>query len=333
MLSMFMILIIHANMVSLARPSSMDLSNNPLAVITRYFFESIGIVSVDVFVMISGWFLVKTRTKSVLSFLYQIFFFWGGGYLIMLLTGNAELSVKGLLTCFSFTSWDWFIKAYLVLFIISPILNTFIQSTSEKVMRNVIIWFFVFMCTYGWIGGASRFFVGGYGPLSFIGLYLLSNYAHNAKDNIDVPIFIKRLFCFDKYVDLSIFLTTVVLNTIVGIFALKWGIDIYSLIYAYINPLVIIGALYFLLFFSKLEIKQSSIINWLAASSFSVYLLHSQIDIRPFFTEHIQNIYEMHNGISVVGLIALYLVIVYIFSVLIDQIRIITWNHLSKNIK
>lgn len=320
-------------MVSLARPTSVELSDNPLAVITRYFIESIGIISVDVFVMISGWFLINTRTKGVLSFLYQILFFWGGGYIIMLLLGNAELSVKGLLTCFAFTSWDWFIKAYLVLFIISPILNTFIQCTSEKIMRNVITWFFVFMCTYGWVGGASRFFIGGYGPLSFIGLYLLSNYARNAKNNNDVPIVIKRLFCFDKYTDLLIFLITVAVNTIIGIFALKENINIYSLIYAYINPLVIIGALYFLLFFSKLELKQNSIINWLAASSFSVYLLHSQIDIRPFFTEHIQNIYEMHNGIVVVGLIALYLVFVYLVSVLIDQIRIITWNHLSKNIK
>ena len=320
-------------MVSLARPSNVDLINNPLSVITRYLFESIGIISVDVFVLISGWFLIKTRIKNVLSFFYQIIFFWGGLYIIMLLTGNSKFSIDGILTCIAFSGGDWFIKAYIVLFIISPILNAFIQHSTDKLRRNVIFWFFVFTCTYGWLGGARRFFVNGYGPLSFVGLYLLSNYARNAKDNDEIPEWIKKFFCFNKFTDLAIFLLTVSVNTIVGLIGLKENINIYGCVYAYINPLIIIGALYFLLFFSKLNIKQNSIINWLAASSFSVYLLHSQIDTRPFFNEHIQYLYEMHNGILVVGLIALYLIIVYIISVLIDQIRIITWNLLSKNIK
>ena len=77
-IAMFMILVIHANMISLTRPVSMDFYNSPIPTITRYFIESLGIVGVDIFVMISGWFLVNTRIKSFLSIGFQIIMLWGG---------------------------------------------------------------------------------------------------------------------------------------------------------------------------------------------------------------------------------------------------------------
>ena len=78
MIAMFMILLIHANMVSLPHPTTGELISTPLPTITRYFFESFGIVGVDIFVLISGWFLINTRAKSFYSFFFQILALWGG---------------------------------------------------------------------------------------------------------------------------------------------------------------------------------------------------------------------------------------------------------------
>jgi surface polysaccharide O-acyltransferase-like enzyme len=78
-ISMFMILVIHANFVALPKISYEELMSNTTPSVVRYFIESIGIVAVNVFVFISGWFGVRTRTKSVLSFIYQILFFLVGG--------------------------------------------------------------------------------------------------------------------------------------------------------------------------------------------------------------------------------------------------------------
>lgn len=174
-LSMFMVLMIHANFVSLPRPLCDALAAAPAPTTFRYFVESLGIVCVDVFVLISGWFRVNTNVKSVLKFVFQVFFFWIGGYVACLAIGKAELSFDGVLNCFAFTSWDWFVKAYVVLYIIAPILNAFVDCSSERQHRNVLIAFFLFQSTYGWLGGA-RFFMNGYGPLAFIGLYLLAQY-------------------------------------------------------------------------------------------------------------------------------------------------------------
>lgn len=78
-ISMFMILVIHANFVSLPKIEYEELINNTEPSVMRYFIESFGIVAVNVFVFISGWFGIRTRTKSILSFIYQILFFVGGG--------------------------------------------------------------------------------------------------------------------------------------------------------------------------------------------------------------------------------------------------------------
>ena len=334
-IAMFMILVIHANMISLTRPVSMDFHNSPIPTITRYFIESLGIVGVDIFVMISGWFLVKTRTKSFLSIGFQIIMLWGGAYLVFLSAGKAELSVKNVMEVIMFTRWDWFVKSYVILMIIAPVLNTFVKNSTERLQRNVLLGFFAFSSTYGWLGGANRFFVDGYGPLLFIGLYLLSHYVHCIVESQCALGRIKKLFSFNKIYDLLIFFICITMNTLIGISGLYMGVNIYGKVYAYTNPITIIAALYLLLFFSKIEMKSNRIVNVLAAGSFAVYLLHSQVDIRPFFNSGVQFLFASFNGVSCILLIFIFLVLVYIVSVMMDFPRLWIWNILSKkyNIK
>lgn len=94
MIAMFMILVIHANMVSLPHPTTDDLLSNTIPTITRYFIESFGIVGVDIFVLISGWFLINTRAKSFYSFFFQILMLWGGVFFTYALHGECATFSK-----------------------------------------------------------------------------------------------------------------------------------------------------------------------------------------------------------------------------------------------
>ncbi len=320
-LAMFMVLVIHANFISLPRPLADELAVAPASTVFRYFLESLGIVSIDVFVLISGWFGINTNVKRVLHFIFRILFFWIGGYVACLLLGRANLSWEGILECFAFTRWDWFIKAYGVLFIIAPVLNIFVENASEKLHRNVVMAFLLFQFSYGWLGGAASFFVSGYGPLSFVGLYLLAQYVRRVSG-----IAKRTPFNNSKYVDLTVFMATVILNTLLSIVFLKAGYSVNKFIYAYSSPIVVLGALSIFLFFTKLEVGQNRIINWFGASSFAVYLLHSQVDIRKLFTKVIMRLDSAFHGVSEVGMILLFLVFVFVFSVLVDQLRIRMWN-------
>ena len=328
-LSMFMILVIHANMISLPKPLHSDLISSPFPVITRYFIESLGIAGVDVFVMISGWFLIRTRAKSFLSFFSQILYFWGGILIVGFIIGKTEVSKQAVMEVFFFTRWDWFIKSYIVLMILAPVLNTYIEHSSEKTQRYVLIGFFLFSCTYGWIGGASRFFVNGYGPLLFIGLYLLSHYVRSESIRDKEKSLIRRLFSFNKYVDFFIFLFCAVINTLLGIAGLYSERNIYGYVFAYINPITIIAALSLLLYFSKLKIRYNACINFLAAGAFAVFLFHSQVDVRPYFTNGVLYLYEHYSNLFCIAAIFLYLVLWYVGSVIIDYPRQKIWNIIS----
>lgn len=133
-----------------------------------------------------------------------------------------------------------------------------------------------------------------------------------------------------KWVDLSIYFLTVVANTafvVLGSMYLGKTQGVRGGAFAYSNPLVIIGALYLLLFFNKLKIPYIKFVNWLGASSFAVYLFHSESTIRSqFFTPQIQYLYDAYSGVACIGMIFLFLCFIYIISVLIDQLRILSWN-------
>lgn len=83
-ISMFLILVIHANFVALPHISYEEFVSNTTPSVVRFFIEAIGIVAVNIFVFISGWFGINTRKKSVLSFIYMVIFWLGGGILSQL---------------------------------------------------------------------------------------------------------------------------------------------------------------------------------------------------------------------------------------------------------
>ena len=74
-ISMFMILLLHANFVALPWPTREQFVASPLIQYSRLFLESLCIVSVSIFGYISGWFIVITNAKSILYFYFQIIFF------------------------------------------------------------------------------------------------------------------------------------------------------------------------------------------------------------------------------------------------------------------
>lgn len=335
---MFMILVIHANFVSLPKIGYDELMGNTVPSVTRFFIELLGIVAVNVFVLISGYFGIRPRLKSVLSFIYLVLFFLLGGGLLFILFGKAPFSFSWLLDVFQLSGKDWFIKSYLVLMIISPVLNSFSENASEITQRYVILSFVLFEAVFGWAAGGSRIFVSGYGPLHFIGLYLIASYIHRNRalqtELNRAPSRADRLFCLPSWVDLCTFFVTVIINTlfvVVGSYLYGQVLPIHALAYSYSNPLVIIGALYIFLFFEKLKVRQSKLINWLGASCFAVYLFHGEQTVRSsFFSPSVQYIYSNYSGFVCLLLVFCFLCGVFCVACLLDQLRLISWNRIWK---
>lgn len=201
-ITMFLVLVVHADFYSLGRPTVEDFSVNPLSAITRTLIESLSIVCVDVFILLSGWFGIKPSVKGFCRFAFQCVFFLFGLYAIMLTTGSVQLTLKGIAGCLCLTPLNWFIRAYIGLYILSPVLNIFIEITSRRSIELFLIAFFTFQTIWGW-SGAARFIEQGYSTYSFIGLYILAYYFRMYVNSKELPGggYLHSL-CYRKYYDI-----------------------------------------------------------------------------------------------------------------------------------
>lgn len=327
--AMFLVLLAHTGSVTLGTPTHESVCDAPLEGFLRFFTQSLSIVCVDVFVMISGWFGINARKSGVFKLLYQYAFF-----VILLFVAAELLRGNGIpwLTIGDhlILSPDfWFFKAYLLLYFLAPVLNAFVRTASPRLQLNVLIGFFAFQTLYDWCGHSLPYIDGGYSPVSFIGLYLLMRYIR-----LQQPKWTK----WRKNTYLLLFLTSVLFVALsVFVFVYVCPSDRFNSIFSYkmsryVSPLVIAESLCLILFFSKLRLE-SKFVNWLGASCFAVYLMHTSPAIcESLYQATVIRLYESlslgaYYPILLVGLVAVFLV-----CVAIDQLRIWSYKFLSPHI-
>lgn len=319
---MFLVLYVHANFFGLGAPTLAQLHAQPADATLSVVCEALAVVCVNVFVLISGWFGIRPKTRSISAFLFQCLFFLVGIYAVLLLTGQAELSLKGVARCFFLTKWNWFPKAYLVLYILAPALNALVEHSSRQQLRRILFFYFLFQTGYDWVTQATYFFIGGYSPLSFFGLYLLARY---------VRIYQPRWSQLRARTDAWIYIGLCLLNAGGTLASTILG-DVYfpvrDRMILYTNPLVIAAALFLLLAFTKVKL-QSRFINWCAASAFAVFLFHTNPNIAdPYFKPLVQWLHAQWGAAYFVGVLPV-LAGIFFLSVLLDQLRLALWRRVG----
>ena len=179
LLAMLYVLIVHADFSTFGAPTMEGLAVRPVGVFVQYWFECFAICCVDVFVLISGWFGIRFSLNKLWAFLFQVVFYSLGLFLLAVaITLQKALTLEGLKSIFLFNGSDyWFIKAYLILMVLAPMLNAFCDYASRREFKTILIVYFAILMVYGWLEPASvHFTMNGCTALSFVGLYLLGRY-------------------------------------------------------------------------------------------------------------------------------------------------------------
>lgn len=286
--------------------------------ILRIILQSVSIIGVNVFVLLSGYYSIKLKKSSIINILYICIF-----YGIINLLSQLYLGTFNIKSIFIISRSNWFIPYYLGLMLISPILNTWIENTSHNTFKKILIALLLFECWFGFFPDAVQIpmFNSGCTITSFMILYLLARYYRL----YGIPI-------FDKYHRWGYIFATIIIAAI-SIFALYIGLSTHWVNKPFDsdNPIVIFSALCFMIYFTKLKINYSPIINRLATSTLAVLLIHtSSIGrkiLRMIYAEIIQ-----YNIFIYILLLFLTIIIVYLISTLIDEIRIRTYKSISKSI-
>lgn len=204
----------------------------------------------------------------------------------------------------------WFIRTYLFLYLISPILNTFLNNTTQTKINCVLFFTGIVSVYFGTTQGDPSL-CDGKNIANFTFLYILGHTIHHYK-NIWKAIPIKLITLSILLLNLAIFSLLFLFNRGTTI-----GAHIWLLSMPYCSPLLIINASLVFILFSQLNLK-SKTINNLAKSTLAIYLIHCQPTIHKFIILPVvemfsrkafsHSFYELSEGIE------LYKILVFFYA-------------------
>ena len=320
-----LVLVVHSDFVSLGYPTLEQLFANPLEVTGKNYIESVAIICVNLFVLISGYFGIKIRFDNVFKFLFQCFFFAVLIYAVFLCMGQVKSDVFTIAneTIFYWLRKNWFVACYLGLMFIAPIVNPLFESKDYKTIKYAMLLFsiVVFMqCFFLGVQGAWT----DYSICHLIYMYCLGRTLRLYRDKGLAVLNKRPIVYFCGYIIFTI------VNTVYADVQLRLQLPWSA--YSYQSPLVVLGSALFFLAFANLHLnKNYTFVNRIAKSAFAVYLIHTNPHIYPYFSGIVQKIYYSNSLFLVSwGEILIFLVSVFVLCVFIDQLQIWCNNHAFK---
>ena len=219
-------------------------------------------IAVICFVLLSGYFHIKPSVRGVARLFFPLLFY----YVPLTIFEMNVSNVWGIERLLFFSkSPYWFIRTYFCLYLISPVLNSYLNSNSRRLYLLTALGF---VSVYlGWYMQDS-YMIDGKNLVLFMFIYVLGDCINKFKDMIDK---ITTSFITVFYVTLNLFLVIgfyTFHDSIIGDNLWRWS-------FSYSSPVLIMNSVLFFLIFSRMHFS-SRIINWLAASVFAVYILHHQ---------------------------------------------------------
>lgn len=318
---MLFVLVVHLNYKALGFPTWSAVNAEPLLWLGRFFTEQVAIVCVDVFVLISGWFGIRPTLRGGMKYLFQVLFAASVIIAAVAVCCPERLPEASLREVFY---GQWFVRAYLALFVFSPVLNRFVESCTRRQLEGVLLAFYSLQ-TLDLLFRFKGTYSDGYSAVSFMGLYLLARYIrlYRADALFRRPRLLWAVWagCLLLPVLLQI---CCALNFSKKIFEVSVALSM-----AYSNPLVVVQSLAMLLIFARFDFR-NRVVNWLASGSFAVYLLHTNPLVYPDYCRLGKQLHTSAPLPQALLLDALFLAAVFLGSVLIDRLRLHAWSALER---
>lgn len=321
-ISIFFILLLHANFKSIHAPTIEEAHYEPVFSFLRILMEFLCIVGVNVFVLISGWYGIKPKINRFLELIFQVLFFSLLLYLLFIIIESSpqltSIEFYNLVTLSNY----WFVPCYIILYVLSPIINMYINHANRKQLCYTIVCIFFLQIIYGWFPSRVAFFYSsGYSPITFILLYLIGRY---------VSLYRPKFSMLSQKRDLFFYLLFSLGSTFLLFLSIKCSIfmSLSSILLYYTSPLVIVASLYLLLFFSKITFR-SKIVNWIAASAFAAYLFQEHYLFVDVYTSYIYRWFDTEKHLLFLLYTICWILIVFIMALILDKIRIVIWKKIS----
>lgn len=276
-----------------------------------------GKIGVNIFVLITGYFLIeKTKgfnLKKILKLWGQVFFYSIAIFVIVVYTksilyfvyheGSIDITIKDTIGTFfpiSFSKW-WFVSSYFVLYLLYPFINKLLHNLSQKEYQNLII---IFLITLSVIPTLTNDLFVSSNLLWFIALYCLAGYI--------------------KLYGLSIKLKTkhyIIIWVVTVILVYLSYFKFESMLYQQERiPMLIISVCMFMVF-KNTKMNYHKWVNTIASAAFGVYLIHDNEYVRTFLWETVFKQFKYYNSAFLVPYSFFAVFTVFFACTFIDLVR------------
>ena len=291
---------------------------------TRFWYNFIimgGKIGVNVFVLISGYYLINNNSgcfklDKIVKFVGQVFFYSVVICLVFGLTGMSDLGMKSVIKALfpiTFSQW-WFASTYFVLFLLHPFINRLLHRFDKSLYQKFLL---ILVVCWSVIPTFTTSSYQSNSLLWFITLYSISGYIRlyglNSK-------FTTKYYCVFFLICSLLTYTSSAVFTILG---KKWGIFATHATYFYGQEKIttLLVALCLFMVFATQEIKYHKWINIVASATFGVYLIHDNEIIRHFLWLDLFKNSQYQECMFLIPYSIIVVTIVYIVCTLIDLLR------------
>lgn len=303
-----------------------------------WFIEAFAIVAVNVYMMISGYFLVDSRFKfkRLLMLLLQLWFYSIGVGLVAALFGYVpkegfSLYYLAQLLLPVSTNHYWFMTAYIFMYLFMPFLSQGVRYMSKKqfqLVLGLLIFVFSIIKSVSPIPLASDHY--GYDLVWYLCVFLVAAYIRL----YGFPFFKNWKRSLMVYIVMALLIfTSMLLLRIIFLKTGKLG-DIITVPYQYNHIFVLAASVALFYFFTFITVKNlfwEKIICKIAPYTLGVYLLHEHTAIRYEWPRFIFKITGIPDGLfSWIFSLILSVILVFFAGILVDMLRSLLFQCINK---
>lgn len=303
---------------------------------TAWVLEAVAIVAVNVYMLISGYFLVESRFKisRVLGLVLQALFYSILVPVILVLAGvlsPGEITFYQLLYYVFPTQMEhyWFLTAYVVMYLFSPLLGMAVHHMNKK-QHGLVLAGLLVLVSLGKSVLPVRLEMDefGYDAVWFMCVYLVAAYIRL----YGIPFFKNKRISGACYMlgAMAIFGITMLLNFCY----VKWDVFGYFLKSAYhynhILNLFASASLFYLFYHIRIpDGKFARFICRISPYTFGVYLLHEQTEVKYLWPVWL-GAEKATTPLLLVGYGLFAVVVVFVIGIVVDVIRSLIFKMAGK---
>lgn len=275
-------------------------------------------VGVVCFVLISGYFRIKPSSRGFIKLVLMVLVYSLPGMVWEIRNASNWHDVVHSFMFISHTNY-WFVRTYIGLYLLSPLMNSFFDHSSAKARWYMLL---VTGIISVYLGCFAKYhlYEDGKNLVNFLLLYqlgqMLSMYSNRWKR-------IELWKLLSAYVLLNVILVLGYYKSM----GTYWGELLWRNSYPYNSPVLIINAILLFVIIGHLSFTSSALNCW-SAGVFAIYLIHGNF---PLFTDIQRNIVSSvfpyaNNYLMFIGMLVVMALVVMLLCLLINKLLSPIWK-------